>query len=190
MYCDECPDRTRCDERESFIVGDQFELCEETGKPDWRPDGYFYDTLGCIAEPDAENTEKEAEKDMNKKGTCSNCKRGDLTLVGDLCHTCYNAANGKTDEERFGALQAVAARIKGGNIRPSWKKAGQTAGKMTETPPDRTRLEEGSKSGSITLELDSYPEIKQAIEQEAGKEFRSVEMQILYILNRHVGLGA
>jgi len=190
MYCDDCPDRVRCDERESFIVGDQFGLCEETGKPDWRPDDYFFD---FPIEPVGENNLMEVEEDMNKNGTCSNCERGNLNLVGDLCHTCYSAAKKKTGEDRMKALQAVADRIKAGKIRPNWQKAAQGKADITNQEGIaelEERLKDDLNNGSITLELDRYPDIKSAIEQEAGKEFRSVEMQILYILNRHVGLGA
>jgi len=186
MYCDDCPERARCEDRESFIVGDQFELCAETGKPDWRPDDHFFD---FPIEPVGENNLMEVEEDMNKNGTCSNCERGNLNLVGDLCHTCYSAAKEKTGEDRVQALQAVADRIKAGKIRPNWKKATQVKadianqGKIEEL---EGRSENDLKSGPITLELDRYPDIKSAIEIEANKEFRTIDMQILYLLRLHI----
>jgi hypothetical protein len=179
MHCDDCCDQPVCDARESFIFGDQLQLCCESGRPDYRPDDYFF------FDEAVENTREEVETEMNKKGTCVNCNRGPLNLVGDHCYTCYNAAKGKSGDDREKALQDVKLRIQSGSIHSNGKKPASTEEEKTNDSPAPGNIEPGLKTGLISLDLDRYPKIKSAIEKEAEMEIRTLAEQSLYILKKH-----
>jgi hypothetical protein len=58
-----------------------------------------------------------------KAGTCSNCTRGPMTLVVDLCATCSRSAGSLTGEARAKKLAYIKEKIGRGEIKPRGKNA-------------------------------------------------------------------
>jgi hypothetical protein len=58
-----------------------------------------------------------------KTGTCSNCTRGPMQLVRDLCETCNRSAGSLTGEARAEKMAYIKDKIDRGEVKPRGKNA-------------------------------------------------------------------
>jgi len=146
----------------------------------------------------------------NKKGTCKNCGRENVAIVGKgLCPGCYNAQSGMTDERKIQdalakarirlrdkALKAQSSKTsgaqdQGANSPPEQiddtavAKADPPAFTLTEQQIDSTPTSGDDERKVITLEFAGEDlELYNSIVETARIHRRDLSQQVLYIIEQ------
>lgn len=140
------------------------------------------------------------------RGTCSNCEREGLMVQrhNGLCGSCQiYIKNVKDEKERISELVRAKEKFKGGKVHNTGKRMAKPVLKPSFTTTSTDKIKQFFKSGSapadpafpipamrsITLPLtDADADLFKKIEASAVRSRRTVEQQILWIVEQQLGM--